>query len=137
MKRVTGRNEKGELLVNGKLVCAGELYEVASLLEKYENMEEKGKLFKLPCALNDRVHTFYSYDIEWCFENGMNIEEILEKVCKEKRVYAFDIRYDGVWIVVNGDWLRPDIRIPIEEFGKTVFFTKQEEIEALERMKGE
>lgn len=40
MERLTGRNEKGELLVNGKVVYAGELYEVASVLEEYEDMEE-------------------------------------------------------------------------------------------------
>lgn len=45
MNRLTGRNEKGDLLVNRKMVYAGELYEVASALEEYEDMEEQGKLF--------------------------------------------------------------------------------------------
>lgn len=40
MERLTGRNEKGELLVNGKVVYAGDQYEVASALEEYEIMEE-------------------------------------------------------------------------------------------------
>lgn len=40
MDRLTGRNEKGDLLVNEKVVYAGNFYEVASKLEEYEDLEE-------------------------------------------------------------------------------------------------
>lgn len=115
--------------------CA--IYKAIQKLAYCEGMEEQGKLLILPCNVNDRIHTFYNSDIEWCFEVGMNIEEILEDMCEERRVTGFDVRDDGLWIILNGGIFNPDDRIPAEEFGKTVFLTKQEEIEALERMKGE
>ena len=36
MERLTGRNEKGDLLFNGEYVYAGDMYEAASALEEYE-----------------------------------------------------------------------------------------------------
>lgn len=115
----------------------GKIEEAIQKLAYYEDMEEQEKLVILPCNVSDRIHTFYKSDIEWCFEVGMNIEEILEDICEERRVTGFDVRDDGLWIILNGGIFNPDNRIPAEEFGKTVFLTKQEEIEALERMKGE
>lgn len=56
MERLTGRNEKGDLLINGKIVYAGELYEIASKLEEYEDMEEEEKIVKLPCYPGDKVY---------------------------------------------------------------------------------
>lgn len=37
MERLTGRNEKGELLFDGELVYAGDFYEAVSALEEYED----------------------------------------------------------------------------------------------------
>lgn len=37
MERLTGRNEKGDLLFNGQYVYAGDMYEAASALEGYED----------------------------------------------------------------------------------------------------
>lgn len=111
--------------------------DVIKKLKQYEDMEEQGKLVILPCNVNDRIHTFYNSDIEWCFEVGMNIEEIMEDMCEERRVTGFDVRDDGLWIILNGGIFNPDDRIPAEEFGKTVFMTEQEAHETLEIMKGE
>lgn len=102
-----------------------------------KKMEEQGKLMILPCNVNDRVHTFYESDIEYCFEKGMEVGEILEEMCEERRVIGFDVRDDGLWILLNGGIFNPDIRIPIEEIGKTVFLTKHEAKEALEVMRNE
>lgn len=41
MDRLTGRDERGNLLVNGKMVYAGNLYDAASKLEEYEDLEEQ------------------------------------------------------------------------------------------------
>lgn len=111
--------------------------EDAEFFAKSKNAEERGKLLILPCKVNDRVHSFYESDIEGCFERGMEVEEILEEMCEERRVTGFYIRNDGLWIVLNGGIFNPDIEIPFEEFGKTVFLTEQEVKEALEGMKNE
>lgn len=111
--------------------------EDANFFCKTKNSEEQGKLLILPCKVNDRVHSFYESDIEGCFERGMEVEKILQEMCEERRVIGFDVRGDGLWILLNGGLFNPDIRIPIEEFGKTVFLTEQEAKEALEGMKNE
>lgn len=113
--------------------CA--IYQAIQKLAHYEDIEERGKLLILPCNVNDRVHSFYESDIEACFEIGMEVEEILEEMCEERRVTGFYIRNDGLWIVLNGGIFNPDTEIPFEEFGKTVFLTEQEAKEALEGMK--
>lgn len=104
MGRMTGRNEKGDLLANGKIVYAGEFYEVASALEEYEDMEENGKLLKLPCKPGDTVYLL--------IKNGINDPFIME------------------WRVEN---LMYCVEI-IPKIGKTVFLTDQEAKEAMERM---
>lgn len=50
MKRLTGRNEKGDLTFLGKQVYAGDFYESVSALEEYEDAEEQGWLVILPFA---------------------------------------------------------------------------------------
>ena len=56
MERLTGRNEKGDLLLMGDEVYAGEFYEAVSALEEYEDAEEQGRLVRLPCKVGDTVY---------------------------------------------------------------------------------
>lgn len=105
--------------------------------KKWKEAEEQGKMMILPCNVNDRIYTFYESNIEYCFEKGMEVDEIMEEICDKKRVTGFYLRDDGLWILLNGGIFSPDYRIPAEEFGKTVFLTEQEEKEALEGMKND
>lgn len=105
MDRITGRNEKGELLVNGKIVYAGELYEVASALEEYEDMEEQGKLLKLPCKPGDTIYLLVN--------DGVN-----KPFIKEWKALTF------IYCISLEN-----------KIGKTVFLTEQEAKKALEGMK--
>lgn len=111
MDRITGRNEKGELLVNGKVVYAGELYEVASALEEYEDMEEQGKMLILPCKPSDTVYICKSV---------VSFGEIGDKSRVNYRIDKTKFDY----------WMIPYI-------GKTVFLTESEAEKALEGMKNE
>ena len=67
MERLTGRNEKGDLLFNGEYVYAGDMYEAASALEEYEvtgktpeevaalvQAESEGRI--APCSVGDTVY---------------------------------------------------------------------------------
>lgn len=130
MERLTGRNEKGDLLVNGKMVYAGEFYEVASALEEYEDLEENGKMLKLPCKIGDKIwdNDFgrpTAYEVTGFSVGNMNDDF-------EEATYADEliIHYSNQIGSITGSFAESEI-------GKTVFLTEQEAEEALERMEWE
>ena len=105
MERITGRNKKGDLLVNGKMVYAGEFYEIASILEEYENLEEQGKLLILPCKPGDTIYLLVN--------DGVN-KPFIKEWKALTFMYCISLK---------------------NKIGKTVFLTEREAKEALEGMK--
>lgn len=102
---------------------------------KWKALSKQKRLITLPCCVKDKIHTFYNSDIEECIKHEMTIDEIVKEICEEKSVYAFEIRHDGCWIVfIEGFHCNSYSKIPIEEFGKTVFLTQQEEYEKLKQI---
>lgn len=83
------------------------LLQMADRLEEYEDLEEQGKLLKLPCAVGDTVYTIYSD------EDGSFIEEPKVEEVSTHRVWI-DSRY-----------------FDYDDFGKTVFLTREEAEAAL------
>lgn len=85
-------------------------------LAEYEDLEEQGKLLKLPCAVGDTVYTNESVQ-GWYFR-------------KENRPYEAKV----VFIGINGvnDFMNIDfgnghmLQFKFSEIGKTVFLTKEE-----------
>lgn len=71
-------------------------------LRKYEDLEEQGKLLKLPCAVGDTVYTVYSIS--------------------EDRKLIYDFKLDALHLALNA------IK---REFGKTIFLTREEAKAAL------
>lgn len=135
MDRITGRNENGELLVNGKVVYAGELYEVASALEEYEDMEEQGKMLILPCKPGDKIYEIgrrlstCKYGERWGLncEYGCPYDNYSEK-CDCKLEYYIKPQFINSFV---------DVVCIMGSVGKTVFLTEQEAEKALEGMKNE
>ena len=84
------------------------------LLEK-RNAEEQGLLLRLPCKVGDTI-----YQIEGGYIYKFDAEKI--EIRKEDGEYIYCIDY-------------MDYRK--ENFGKSVFLTKEEAEQALERMEGE
>lgn len=90
MARLTGYDADGKLIVceeewllNAKgFITKDEMYKImrhlAEKLSEYEDMEEQGKLPKLPCAVGDMVYTACS----WGIESGVvgSIEIISDKI---------------------------------------------------------
>ena len=76
-------------------------------LAEYENLEEQGKLLKLPCAVGDTVYRFYTVD-------------------DEIKIYEHHIT--TLTNIVN--------IIEAGEIGKTVFFTRPEAEAKLVEMEG-
>lgn len=128
MDRITGRNKKGDLLVNGKMVYAGEFYEIASILEEYENLEEQGKLLILPCKPGDTVYVISNYS-----NYRKNNSEIIKAVVTTVR-----LKNDGKTVMFScrGKWKNQNPYIGnfvISSVGKAVFITEQEAREALDK----
>lgn len=87
-------------------------------LKKYEDLEEQGRLIKLPCKVGDIVY-------------------IAETVLVEAMCIRIQLDGDrnGIWI--NAKEYPCDRRISFKAFGKTVFLTKSEAEERLKELRGE
>lgn len=107
--------------------------QLAEWLEKskeYQQLEEQGKLLKLPCKVGDTVYCIFNRYTKCTFNN----EEFDECSCQgceyecdsKKENYVQDMRaYSLDWIVTN-----------LKNFGKTVFLTKSEAEAKLKELRG-
>lgn len=87
-------------------------------LEKYEDLEEQGKLLKLPCAVGDTV-----YRIQICQAPSCQVCRAFNRVdnCLTRyraRIFKTNFTTDH-----------------ISGFGKTIFLTKEEAKDALENLR--
>ncbi len=93
--------------------------EVCDKLAEYEDLEEQGRLIKLPCKIGNKV-----YNITWW-------DDVQEKVVVKGKTYYRTIHEHKVSKSTFG-------YTDIEEIGKTVFLTKSEaEAELEELMDGQ
>lgn len=79
-------------------------------LKKYEDLEEQGKLLKLPCEVGDTVYTIYSD------EDGSFVEEPKVEEVSTHRIWIDSVYFD------------------YEDIGKTVFLTREEAESALKKL---
>lgn len=104
------------------------LWAMADLHEKlkeFEDLEEQGRLLKLPCALRDKV-----YDVVLCDDGEYHIFEM--KVCN---INPFgDVRKGKAWNIYLEDDYTKAYR-SFYDFGKTVFLTRREAELALRNLK--
>lgn len=80
---------------------------VIDKLAKYEEAEEQGLLLRLPCKMGDTIYYF------------MNVDDVI--VVEERKM----VTLTNIVAILED-----------EEFGKTVFLTKEEAEQALAEMKG-
>jgi len=106
------------LTKNGLLKENIDMYTVLRKLSNYEDLEEQGLLFRLPCAIGTIV-----YNITWW-------DNIEEKVIVDGKTFYRTIHKHKV---SKSKFSYSDI----SDFGKTVFLTKEEAEKALEKMNGE
>lgn len=94
--------------------------QLAEWLEKpkeYQQLEEQGKLVKLPCKIGTEV-----YDITWW-------DNVQEKIVVKGKVYYRTVHKNKVTKL-------PFTYSDIDNFGKTVFLTKAEAEAKLEELRG-
>ena len=82
-------------------------------LAEYEDLEEQGKLPKLPCAVGDVVY---------------QSNKFLHRVC-EHVINEVKIDFDGIWAIDTSD----NVYSP-DDFGKMVFLTQEKADAALKKM---
>ena len=93
------------------------LYPMADKLASYEDAEEQGLLLRLPCKVGDTVYLVGTYRNSSIGEMG--VEDIL---------FRDDTVYIGLIDVTDSDYTET---VYASDFGKTVFFTKEEAEKAL------
>lgn len=129
MERLTEYTKEGQAIPrmdlrnNGHQKCTNRLAE-------YEDLEEQGKLWKLPCAVGDTVwdNDFgrpCSYEV-----TGFSFGNLNDGFDEEMELHEVLVHYTDSARCVSG-------RCPVSEIGKSVFLTKQAAEQALKGMEGQ
>lgn len=133
MERLTGRDAYGDIVANEEMqiiASRGTTYDdlhniinhLAEKLYEYEDLEEQGRLVKLPCKVGNIVY---------CIENKEIYTCTVEKISISKN--------NGVWVEINFPKEMPDIvaiEYNLDDIGKTVFLAKSEAEAAMNKLKG-
>ncbi len=124
MERLTIPGENLEDLDSRKLPEYGQLY---WKLNKYEDLEEQGKLLKLPCAVGDTVYEICEGFIEPCTIETIFLADYKDKAGNPS--YMMEIYYDRE----DCPWVSTEVYFT--DIGKTVFLTREEAEAALKEFK--
>ena len=95
-------------------------------LKKYEDLEEQGKLLKLPCAVGDAVYEICEGFIEPCTVETIFLADYKDKAGNPS--YMMEIYYDRE----DCPWVSTEIYFT--DIGKTVFLTREEAEAALKEL---
>lgn len=129
MERLTRRNVNGVAVYNTPsgepIKWENNRHEVLQKLAEYEDLEEQGKLPRLPCAVGDTVYTNDSMR-GWYFRKS-------DRPYKAKVVFIGVNGGDGFINIDLGKGLQ--LQFDFSDFGKTVFLTKEEAKFALKEVK--
>ena len=87
-------------------------------LAYYEDLEEQGRLIKLPCKIGDTVYSF-SFNIVYPFTvNGFEINK-------------YEVEFKGSYCGEEKSLEYWSIHFPVSKIGKAVFLTREEAEAAL------
>ncbi|MEH2957812.1 hypothetical protein [Candidatus Merdisoma sp. JLR.KK006] len=105
------------------------VWECIDKLGQLEDLEEQGRLLKLPCAVGDTVYCIYNKYTK-CIEYGQRFSahncEGCPAKCDSREEYYIEPKK-----VYNLDWIVAQIK----HFGKRVFLTKEAAKAALKEMR--
>lgn len=126
MERLTRRSKNGTAIYNtpngDPVKWENNRYEVLQKLAEYEDLEEQGKLLKLPCAVGDTV-----YEVQDLRKRIQPYTIIAVHASKCENLYGWELKDGkGVYSNVNG----------FSEYalGKSVFLTREEAEAALKEL---
>jgi hypothetical protein len=118
MERLTVRDSNG----NVHATRVG-YYDILEKLAIYEELEEKGLLLKLPCKVNSTVHWITKLGVLERYVSSMDLVSMNHIAIKIQPLGLDGESYPFPTIVFS------------EDFGKTVFMTKEEAEEVLKRIR--
>ena len=119
-----------------------EINRLKAELTEYKKLEGKGLLLQLPCrevfeSNGDIVYYIFDYEIAECINCGISIDcdgKMWIALACDEHIFPYrnpDPEHD----LDPTDWCINTTQVTVDEWGKTVFLTKEEAQQALERMK--
>ena len=131
MERLTQTSDKGgvaftfDLTISCEPNEAKKILKVAEKLKQYEDLEEQGRLLRLPCKVGDTVYVVTSPfnvfdDIE--YDENMK-DEVYESYVSSVSFYESGEQY-RIYAKATNHFIGAYFREC--DFGKTVFFTREE-----------
>lgn len=149
MERLTKTYSDGSFGVADNLPCGENSYTFKDLLVKqlgeYEDLEEQGRLIKLPCKeaytqSGDVVYLIYDDEVVECTHCGLGINPVDGKayiaLATDEDIFPYR-RPIPEYDLDPTDWCTNAIDAEVGEIGKTVFFTKSEAEAKLKELRGE
>lgn len=149
MERLTKTYLDGTHGASDSLPCGENSYDYKNLLiEKlgeYEELEEQGRLVKLPCKeaytqSGDIVYLIYDDEVVECTHCGLNINPVDGKayitLATDEDIFPYR-RSVPEYDLDPTDWCTNTTDAEVDEIGKTVFLTKSEAEAKLEDLRGE
>lgn len=133
MERLTRTSDFGEaaftfdLYINCLPSEAKKILNLATKLKEYEDLEEQGRLIKLPCKVGDVVYAY-------CNEFGI-LEYEVDSIVIDKHITYQCSAYSGPIGDCPSECL-DEIEPDISDFGKTVFLTRPEAEAKLKELRG-
>lgn len=130
------------------LKCSKEheqLAEWLTQLKEYQQLEEQGRLIKLPCKeayteSGDIVYLIYDDEVVECTHCGLSINPVDGKayiaLATDEDIFPYR-RPIPEYDLDPTDWCTNTIDAEVGEIGKTVFFIKSEAEEKLKELRGE
>lgn len=139
MERLTQTSDKGgvaftfDLTISCEPNEAKKILKLAEKLKQYEDLEEQGRLLRLPCKVGDAVYVVTSPfnvfdDIE--YDENMK-EEVYEAYVSSVSFYKSGEQY-RIYAKATNHFIGVYFREC--DFGKTVFLTEEEAREKLKEM---
>ena len=125
MKRLTDKRftKSGFVAISSeerKKLYIPTLEEVYMKLAEYEDLEEQGRLIKLPCKVGDKV--YFIRDAKW------------KPIIEETQIEKVGVRKSGMFIKMTCNKI---YETSVSAIRKNIFATREEAEAALEKMKGE
>lgn len=128
MERLTKTYSDGTHGASDSLPCGENSYDYKNLLierlGKYEDLEEQGRLLKLPCKVGDTIYTVGEIVKEY---KVISVGYSSNKATNRSEFCIETLPVNGSRVVVA---------FYDKEFGKNVFLTKSEAEEKLEELRG-
>ena len=136
MERLTRTSDSGEVAFTFNLYInclpseANKILNVATKLKEYEDLEEQGRLIKLPCKVGDTVWgNDYGRPCAYTI-TAFSFGECEEYTCEPATTKEAVFYYANSSGSITGSFAESEI-------GKTVFFTKSEAEAKLKELRGQ